>query len=294
MNPTRHSMGILILLVAAGFPCAGAANDSSLQDGAYGPEPVGGTNGPESIVAMTEEKLEFRVGRKETRVVAKFTFVSRKESGDAVQLVGFPDFGAGAREAKRRKLESGMYDSDMAGPIRDMTTEVDGVPAASELKYGFVKWQEEGPWRIARLPGETGKSKPPADADLMAWHVLTVKFPPGKPVTITRRYRVGNGQTAGEGHKFYYTTATGGVWNGSIGKLTADVTLLDGLKAGKLMWSKPAAPGEYEPGSKPPRGDWEELSPDRLRLVWEDFEPRTQKDRRTIEIVIPYTKGELD
>jgi len=84
---------------------------------------------------------------------------------------------------------------------------------------------------------------------------------------------------------FHYTTETGGAWKGTIGRLQADVTLLDGLKASQLVW-----PGTTVRESKfdekdsattrPARAMWQVRGAHHLRLVWNDFEPRNEPEHR--------------
>ena len=88
---------------------------------------------------------------------------------------------------------------------------------------------------------------------------------------------------------FYYTTATGGVWQGTIGSLVTDVTPKDGWTVSNLAWRGEKLPRiQSFPTStltKPDRQDWEILSPTHLRFTWKNFEPRTEKNRRGFEIV---------
>ena len=106
-----------------------------------------------------------------------------------------------------------------------MRTFVNGVEQKSKLRYGWVK----------EIDGiDTPVEKPDKDTGLMAWHALEVTFSPGQDVTVERRYRTHSGEQVYGVHFFYYTTATGGVWQGTIGRLQADVTLKDGLKVDDL------------------------------------------------------------
>jgi hypothetical protein len=262
-----------------------SANDTALNEGGYGPQPVGGLHGPESIVRMKSEELQISFGRKWTEVRAKFVFQNTKKNGPAVQIVGFPDLGAAQLEARRRdpkgdKIFAIEQETPLSGVLHGMRTFVNGKEQKSTLRCGWVKEVDE-----IDAPVE----KPDKDSGLMAWHALEVTFPPGQDVTVERHYRTETGQQVYGIHIFYYTTATGGVWQGTIGRLQADVTLKDGLKVSDLAWRGGQLPRiqSYESSTvtKPNRKHWQILSPTQLRLVWEDFEPRTEKDRRGFEIV---------
>ena len=78
------------------------ADDTALNDGSEGPMPVGGLNGPESVIQMVSEAIDVDMGRKVSDVDCHFTFRSHKRSGNAFQLVGFPDLAAAVAEAERR------------------------------------------------------------------------------------------------------------------------------------------------------------------------------------------------
>src|SRR4051812_45893175 len=74
------------------------ANDTSLHEGRWGPEPVGGTEGPESPVRMVREVLRVDFGKATTELEAKFTFRNTQAGPPVKQLVGFPDLGAAEDE----------------------------------------------------------------------------------------------------------------------------------------------------------------------------------------------------
>ncbi len=58
-----------------------SANDTALNEGAYGPAPVGGLHGPESVIRMQSEELHITFGKKWTDVDAKFVFRNRRAAG---------------------------------------------------------------------------------------------------------------------------------------------------------------------------------------------------------------------
>lgn len=275
MNASVAAFTILCLVAASAV-----GNDTSLHEGRWGPEPIGGTEGPESPVRMVREVLHVDFGKKTTDVEAKFTFRNTQAGAPVKQLVGFPDVGAAEDEQLRRDKEKNPKASfeyvNSTGPLLRMKTLLNGRLHPSELRYGAIALDKNSfpmPWRDRK--GETTR--------LMAWHALEVEFPADKDVTIERRYRVKNGWQIFDVAFFDYTTATGGVWQGTIGQMTADVYLQDGLKVSDLAWRDAALPKDQRggivmvPGA---RRAWQVVSPTHLRLTWKDFEPRTEEARR--------------
>lgn len=260
------------------------ANDTSLHEGRWGPEPTGGTEGPESPVRMEREELRIEFGKKTTDVVAKFTFRNTHAGPPVRQLVGFPDLGAAEKEQLRRDREKNpkadFEGVNSTGPLLQMKTLVNGKPRASELRYGAIGIDQKDfplPWRDRK--GETTR--------LMAWHAVEVEFPANEAVKIERRYRVKNGWQIYDIAFFDYSTATGGVWEGTIGQMTADVILHDGLKVSDLAWQDVELPKVHKGGKMMnplARSAWQEISPSHLRLTWKDFEPRTDEERRGFTI----------
>ncbi|MEA3211548.1 MAG: hypothetical protein QOE70_4605 [Chthoniobacter sp.] len=275
MHPSLRLFAIVCLAVASAV-----ANDTSLHEGRWGPEPIGGTDGPESPVRMVREELRVEFGKETTDVEAKFTFCNTQAGPPVQQLVGFPDLGAADDEQLRRDREKDPKASfegvNSTGPLLRMKTFVNGKPCPSELRYGAIALDKNSfplPWRNRK--GETTR--------LMAWHAVEVAFPAGEEVTIERRYRVKNGWQIYNIAFFSYTTATGGVWQGTIGQMTADVFLQDGLKVGDLAWDDSTLPKHQRGGilmEPPSRRAWQVVSPTHVRLTWKDFEPRTEVEHR--------------
>ncbi len=268
----------LAILCMAG--ASAVANDTSLHEGRWGPEPIGGTDGPESPVRMVREELRVEFGKKTTDVEAKFTFRNTQAGAPVKQLVGFPDIGAAEAEQLRRDKEKDPKASfegvNSTGPLLAMKTFVNDKPRQSGLRYGEIALDKNNfplPWRNRK--GETTR--------LMAWHAVEVEFPAEKDVTIERRYRVKNGWQVYKIAFFNYTTATGGVWQGTIGRMTADVHLQDGLKVKDLAWDD-ATLAKYQRGGMimepSSHSAWQVISPTHVRLTWKDFEPRTEKEHR--------------
>jgi hypothetical protein len=269
---------LLLLLALAWIPGV-RANDTSLHDGRFGPEPLESATGKESPVRMVAEHLKVDFGYQYTSVHCAFTFRNTLDSGPVEQLVGFPDTGAAQEEVKRRDPAHADTIGEM-GPtsrLRDLKTWVNGKRMKSELKYESV---ETGHGRR----GDTtvwfwGKDT----KGVRAWHTLRVVFPVGQDVIVEREYRVENGASAAGAAFFEYTTATGGVWKGTIGRLQADVTLRDGVSPGTLIWPGAKRHGETIPPefcTSPARSEWQVVDKTHLRLVWKDFEPRTEEAHR--------------
>src|SRR6187431_3271381 len=100
MHPILRHFVPLCLTIATAL-----ANDTSLHEGRWGPEPIGGTDGPESPVRMVREQLRVDFGKATTDVEAKFTFRNTQPGPPVKQLVGFPDLGAAEDEQLRRDKE---------------------------------------------------------------------------------------------------------------------------------------------------------------------------------------------
>jgi hypothetical protein len=283
----RLSISCCLALALAALPAY--ANDTSLHDGAYGPEPVGGgLTGRESVIRMVREHLVIAFGRDATTVSATFTFSNTLPNETAHQLVGFPDFGAARAEAERRAKRGEHVEtdgSDLTGPLQKMRTFVNGKETPAQLRYGFVKPDPSGPgWH----PGT------PANGMLMAWYAVPVAFPSGKEITVERRYVAPVGTNTLGLSFFRYVTHTGGIWNGTIGQLVADVTLEDGLKVSDLIWPGQRIPEGMGEGvfpdataTQPARAAWKVLDDTHMRLTWNNFEPRTQRDRAGFALFAP-------
>ena len=256
----------LFLFIAS---CA-LANDTAIHDGSDGPTPIGDRRGPESVVRMVREHLDISFGKKETAVRATFVFLNTKRAAPARQTVGFPDITAMAASAS--------YDgADFTGPIKDLVTLVNGRERQTRQLLGRVNHRdgidEPAP------PGEKGEFE-------RIWHAIDVEFPVGQEVVIERRYRVSNGSSVAAAPEifFQYSTATGGVWQGTIGEMIADVTLKEGLTVDGLLWES-----AHGAGVSPSRKHWRIQSPTKMQLVWKNFEPRTESNRRSFRISRPLT-----
>ncbi|GAA5481150.1 hypothetical protein Hsar01_00357 [Haloferula sargassicola] len=230
--------------IAALLIPAAFANDTAMHDGGAGPEPVGWTKKTESVIRMVREEVVVEMNPFDSAVSCRFVFVSGKKDAPAVQFLGFPDI-----------TRSDQYEGDTIGPLRDMRTFVDGREVKSEL--------------VSKRMGEDGQwiDLPAADPPCETWHVVKVSFPPGEEVVVERRFRTDNARTAGGPVFFGYTTETGGNWRGTIGEGRFVVHLAEGMGAAQLALE--------------PTTGWRRSDDGRtLTLVWKDFEPRTDDERR--------------
>ena len=281
-----HFLLLMVVLVAAA-PGVARADDSAMNEGAYGPEPRGGTAGEESIIRMESEQITVRFGREHSDVVARFVFRSYKPKEPARQLVGFPDFGAAYKEAERRDPDGKAVwqpSENVAGPLQNLRTLVDGKEVESKLDYGFVQITEDQGWK----PGT------PEHGELMAWHTVWVEFPPDRDVVVERRYTAENGSMVGDISMFEYITATGASWKGTIGQMDVDITL-EGWTADDIAWKtggKKKQIFESGPFTSPDKKAWKILSPTHFQFTWKNFEPRTDKDRRSFALVMVGTNKE--
>ncbi len=256
------------------------ADDSAMNEGAYGPEPRGATKGEESIIRMESEQISVKFGRETSDVIARFVFRSGKAGAPARQLVGFPDIGASYEEGKRRDPKGNapwQPQENVTGALENLKTFVDGQEVKSDLQYGYIIEDEAVGWK----PGT------PREGTLMAWHTMWVNFPPDRDVVIERRYRAPNGEMVGGIVMFEYLTVTGAAWRGTIGQMDVDVTL-DGWTVDDLAWKTGGSrPQIFETGpwSEPDKPFWKILTPTHLQFTWKDFEPRTQLDRRAFRLI---------
>ena len=243
------------------------ANDTAIQDGGDGPAPLGGHAGTESVIRMVREHLAISFGSKKTTVHATFVFLNTKRDAPARQTVGFPD-----RTAMAKLPDSEI---DLSGPIENLVTLVDGKEQKSRQLRAWVR-ERDGADEPAKA-GEKGAFE-------RIWHAIDVVFPVGKEVVIERLYQVPNGSSVASDPEvtFDYSTATGGVWQGTIGEMIAEVTLGDGLTVDSLLWN-----GSLGAGMSPKRDQWHIQSPTKMQLVWKDFEPRTEPNHRGFKIARP-------
>ena len=232
---------LALLLIAS----SALANDTAVVDGSDGPAPLGDRRGTESVIRMVREHLDITFGGKETLVRATFVFLNTKPDAPAHQTVGFPDRAA--------MIKAGLDESDINGPIRNLVTLVDGRERKARQLRGWVI-ERDGLDEPAKA-GDKGATE-------RIWYAIDVEFPVGKEVVIERRYQVANGSSVAAEPEVYfnYSTATGGVWKGTIGEMVADVTLAGGLTVDSLLWA-----GTQGAGMSPPRQQWRIQSPTKMQ-----------------------------
>ncbi len=257
--------GLFLLLVNLA-----RADDSTLNAGAEGPAPLNVKAGEQSKVRMVSEQLEFHFSTTKTSVIATFHFLNTT-SAPIRQTFGFPDEGLPARIASKGK----EVPEGTPGAIEDMQSFVDGKKVDSKVELGYVKW---APGHECWLPA----TKKDEDADEMAWHTLTVNFPPGKEMVVQRRYSVKDGDQNGGVYFFSYTVHTGSSWQGKIGKLNATVFLEGGLTVDDLGWTEKKLLGTFL--VTPGRREWKIVSPKEMTMEWDNFKPSDEKGKQFIQI----------
>lgn len=237
------------------------ANDTAVNAAAAGPAPLGEFVGEESVIRMVSEKIDITFGKEESRVHCTFVFRSTKKSGDALQLLGFPDF---------------IEDGGDVGTITKMVSRIDGVEVAAKKQKGYLQNDNQSA-HLGEVPEDL-------EAVPVNFHTIEVKFPTDRDVIVEREYTVSNGGSVEGDTTFFYTTETGGVWKGTIGKAEFTVTL-EGWTVSDLAFED--GPQKLEPRrqrtfSSPNRSDWKIESPTKMKLVWENFEPAAHQSRRQI------------
>lgn len=251
-------------------------NDSAMNEGAYGPEPLGWQANKESVIKLVSENLDIQFGKKECSVAVCFTFRNTRTDKVAKQLLGFPDIGAAQKKVTRQK--NVIYPEwIMAGPLKKMRTFINGKEVPSKLEYGFIDYGEDYPgWRAASS----------TNGVLMAWYTVGVEFPSNKEVIVKRSYKMTTGVTVGGIGHFNYITHTAGAWQGKIEKLKAQVKLNDGITVNDLNWSKLNS-AHWDEGltTWPPHSSWKINSPTHLTFEWNNFEPRTENNRQGFRLV---------
>jgi hypothetical protein len=260
---------IIAFFALLAFAISATANDGAMHAGSRGPEPLEKTESP---VRMVSEHIEVQFGAKRSTVHCTFRFRNTQIDAPVTQLLGFPDEGAAIKGASERGWP--LRDEHLM-PITRMGAAVNGRPVESKLHLVDVAPGDEG--------GRFAFWDPHHEHGISAWYTLEVNFPVGRDVTVERFYTVENGWSMAGVTFFHYTTETGAAWKGSIGRLQADVTLRDGLTVSKLVW-----PGTVvretrfeEKGphtTSPARSVWHARDARHLRLVWKDFEPRTEPE----------------
>jgi len=246
------------------------ANDSTINAGGTGPEPLGNYEGDESVIRMVSESIDIKFGKETSEVICRFTFRSTKKGAPARQTVGFPD----------------MHSTDEidVGHIREMHTKVDGQTVQAEKKRGWA-YHVNGVLRAT-----LGEKPPTKDSDSqplpMDYFIVNVEFPEDRDVIIERHYISDNGSSFAGDKSFLYTTETGGVWKGTIGQADFHVTL-DGWTVDDLAFEdgiQRLEPRKQYPWCSPNKSEWTVVSPTELKLTWKNFEPAAHSSRKGISL----------
>ena len=266
------------LLLLLGLVLPALANDSGINSGAHGPEPLGEFVGEESVIRMVSEKIDIRFGKEQSEVACRFTFRSTKKEGDAKQVVGFPDF---------------IHTESDFGSIEKLETFINGEKVEARKVRGWFATEE---WRTPKTGlGEPPKDIPATDVLLVDFFVVDVSFPPDKDVVIERKYIADNGGNVDGSKNFHYTTHTGAVWKDTIGKAEFTVKL-DGWTVDDLAFEdslqKNRPREQYGEWCEPNRAEWTVVSPTELKMIWKDFEPAVHKTRRNIQLATWSVKRE--
>ncbi|BCU77157.1 hypothetical protein [Luteolibacter sp. LG18] len=242
------------------------ANDTSLPPAIPGPEPLGAIKGEESVIRMVSEKIDITFGKHQSKVHCRFVFRSTKPDAPAKQIVGFP--------------ASAVSDDYVdVSSITQMTTRVDGKEVVTQKETGWFQSKGSAPsGGLGDVPQGEPAPKP------VTYHTMEVTFPPDRDVIIERDYIADNGSSVLGDHTFDYTTLSGAIWQGSIGR--AEFTLnLDGLTVDDLAFED--GPQKRDPRwqmtfCSPNKECWKVESPTKLTMVWENFEPAVHKTRQGI------------
>ena len=255
--------GFMKWLILFALVTTAAANDSAINSGGHGPEPLGEFQGEESVIRMVSERIDIKFGKDESEVTCRFTFRSTKKAGDAKQTIGFPDF----------------IDTETdRGHIRELKTMIDGQPVEAKKVRGWFGAGSKS--SLGEPPAERGDEVQTAD-----FYVVDVTFPPNKDVIVERRYIADNGGNVMGNKSLSYTTATGAVWQGTIGVAEFHVKL-DGWTVDDLAFEdgeqKRSPRLQHGPWCAPNLSEWKVVSPTELTMTWRDFEPAVHKTRRGI------------
>lgn len=239
------------------------ANDTAINPGGYAPGPVGTISSEESVIRMVSEKIDITFGKVRSTVKCRFVFRSTKKGEPAKQTVGFPDL---------------LQDLGDPGTIISMITKVDGKEVSAKKQRGWFTEDDNPRGGLGEFP-QKGLQHFIAD-----YHTVDVEFPPDQDVIIEREYVVTNGGSVDGNLFFSYTTLTGAIWNGTIGRAEFTVNL-DGWTVDDLAFEdgpQKRAPRQQMTFSSPNKSEWKVESPTKLSMVWENFEPAVHRTRREV------------
>ncbi|HTV24319.1 MAG TPA: DUF4424 family protein [Polyangiaceae bacterium] len=189
MRGWRRACGAFVWLAAGMLPRAAWGNDST-----FGGAPADLVPLVEQHVRMLSEDVVLTASDTAWQVEARYQFQNLADKEVTVQ-VGFPEF----RCPRER-------DSDCADvAFSDLVTLVDGVA-------------------VTHRQGKLSKQHGWSDFLGVVW-LFDVKFPVGRPLAVTHRYRLATGGDLSGNRYTGYVTRTGRSWAGSIGQATFTAVL---------------------------------------------------------------------
>lgn len=266
-----HVLGCLLLagLCCSLAPDARAAGDMALNDGSYGPEPVGGgITGSQSAIRLQRMHLGVTMGRRDAAVIASFTFANTLAHDVVHQLIGFPDLAAAYKRLGTRAAGKLTGAGGLPRPVESDLALVDGQREPLVPRLGWVVPAAGGAWHV----GDSGVP--------MAWRAVPVAIAPNRSVTVVRRYHVPLGQDPLGLSFFRYVTCTAGIWHGHVDRMELEVSLQDGLTTKDIVWPHERVPPEWgagvfpaSSGTRPERDAWTMPDATHLSLAWSDANP---------------------
>lgn len=286
---------LAMLICLAGATLHAFANDTTLNVNVDPPRQLGGHEAPP--IRMAEEHLTIYFGREECRVLVEFTFVNEADY-PVYTWAGFPD-----EDLLKRWMFYGPVDAQGNAPDYTFGGEaLWGDYAGSGLDHGalrdFTSWTRQAnnnqsrhypletklvrieriayePAAIASLGGAWTPEESATLNGLMFCHAFPLNLEAHDTMVVGHSYTTLTGSNVERQHLFNYTLGTGRSWAGTIGKATIDVHFEDGLTVEDLRF--PESGDEPVAATSPALGQWEVLSPNIIRLVWEDFEPEGER-----------------
>lgn len=292
MSKVHCLLVLTALLALAAQPRLAIANDSVMNHGADGIQPLDARLGLESPLRLVEEELTFRFGRWRTSVVARFVFENTRADSTVRELSGFPDVHGSVEDTWSGPVykpgEAAVFDREnRRNPLRDMVTRIDGRRVKSDVRFGFVAVVPEsgGAYTGIWVPVDS------ISGDRVRWYVVELVVPPRGRVTLERRYNVRNGTQMPDGAHFSYYTVTGGGWQGTIGRLRATLLLVDDLTP-EHVWRPFLDLPDSLLGDQASDKDWRIVAPGRMELEWTDFDPWRDESKRLLEFAWEPLPGE--
>lgn len=255
------------------IPFSSWADPAAMNNGAYGVDLLDISKGQESKIRLEKEQLSFKCGKKYTEVDAKFWFKNTDSGSSVTQMSGFPDPALGNDEP-----EEGY----VSGRLEKLKSYVDGKLITAPVRFSYVERNDNDYW----VPSDK------KNGQKVGWYTIQLTFPAGGQRVVEYRYKTKNGFFEYEPpYYFEYILYTGATWNGTIGELTADVELENGLKTSDMYWSpfgeetlKGWKDRFWQDSMLPPKEYWKFLDDRHLQLTLRDFKPKDNKALQRILI----------